>query len=218
MSGNDYAPNIGRISFATIRKAVKESPIKAVFADDLMHNVIDGLAKVRDIQRNCFDIALDQFCVPTVSYSEDRKNVRPDVQAQQVSNDTLQQADGVQNIQKLLTPNLSAPRTGSWYTFVKSTLISKTNTCEENKGKLSRRRQPPMKLSAGSKRKKQKKGSDKQEESSKHKEDPERPSYDDPNTGEEIQLHEMTRATSAWTCGLYSSFLAAATTRFTSQQ
>ncbi|KAG0172858.1 hypothetical protein DFQ29_008202 [Apophysomyces sp. BC1021] len=99
-----------------------------------------------------------------------------------VSNDTLQKVDG--------------------YTFVKSNLISESNTCEEKKGTLSHRQQPPKKPSAGSKRKKQKKGSGKQEESSKRKEDPKRQSYDDPNTGEEVQLHEMTRATSAWTYGL----------------
>ncbi|KAG0163138.1 hypothetical protein DFQ30_000688 [Apophysomyces sp. BC1015] len=134
-----------------------------------------------------------------------------------VSNDTLKQVDGVQ-IQKLLTSNLSAPHTGSRYTFVKSALISETDACEENKGTLSRYRQPPKKPSVGSKRKKQKKGSRKQEESSKRKEDPKRLSYNDPNTGEEIQLPEMTRTTSVWTCCLYSSILAAATTRIPPQQ
>ncbi|KAG0162581.1 hypothetical protein DFQ30_001688 [Apophysomyces sp. BC1015] len=52
--------------------------------------------------------------------------------------------------------------------------------------------------------------------SSKRKEDPKRISYKSPSSGEDASMHELTRATSTWTSGLYSSVLAASNERFPS--
>ncbi|KAG0162431.1 hypothetical protein DFQ29_004129, partial [Apophysomyces sp. BC1021] len=111
---------------------------------------------------------------------------------------------------------MPSQQVGSRYTFVEALQISEGSTTEEKKDLFRTYRPPQKKPSAGKNINKRRKTSSTKGESSKRKEDPKRISYKDPSSGKDVSMHELTRATSTWTSGLYSSALAASNERLPS--